>query len=373
MKISRILHQLLSRIAPRSRPAARMRKRQACTPLVAAEMLEEAAEVLEDRVMLSADVSGWWIINGQAAQILQSDGAVTVINEHGNSSTASFSSPNQLVAADWGNLAGTCTGSHILWANGTVWFRIPEMSSTGTMNGNQPILVQQLGIDVRVTNENGASSDGHFINATQFVARDWGNLTATLVGNQILWANGSVWTSANAASGVSVNVSGTWANAGEETTILQFGSDLVFVNENGEAAKGTLVSSTRVVAAEWNNLGGTIDSASQRIVWDNGSIGDRVPVFDRNENWHLNGTDLPTAISQMGVTLVFTNENGQRTTGLVVPQVGVTATDWSLDAKIDFANAEVEWANGSQWDKSQFGANDILFSDFNNWPWLYVS
>jgi hypothetical protein len=370
MKSSRILHQLMSRIAPRSRQPARLLKRQVCTPLV-------AAEVLEERVLLSADVSGWWITNGEAAQILQTDGAVTVINEHGTSASAFFNESNQLVVADWGNLAGVGAragaGHQILWSNGTVWSRIPEMSATGTTNGNQPILVQQLGINVKLTNEHGYMSNGHFINSTQFVATDWGNLTATLEGNQIRWANGSVWTPADAATGVSVNVSGAWAIGGKDTTILQFGNDLVFVNENGVAAKGTLVSSTRVVAVDWNSLGGTIDPVNQRIVWDNGSVWDRVPVLDRNENWHLRGTSLPTAISQMGVTLLFTNEHGSRTTGQVVPQVGVTATDWSLDANIDFENSEIEWGNGSQWNKSKFGRNDTVFSDFNSWPWLYVS
>lgn len=333
-----------------------------------ARLTTPAAERLEQRCLLAADISGWFLIGGQGAQVLQFDGVVTFVNENGGASESFFTTETQFVATDWGNLVGNVVGLQIQWSNGSVWDFVPDLSMTGTMNGNQPILVQQLGIDLKLTNENGGMSSGRFVNSTQFVASNWG-ITGTLVGNTIQWSNASVWTASDLSLGTPVNVSGAWAIDGQNTTILQFGQTLLFVNENGGAAQGSVIDSTHVVASGWGNLGGTIDAANRRIVWDNGSVWHRVPVLDRNENWVTAGGQ-PTAVSQLGVDILFTNEHGGRSNGVFNPPTGVTATNWSLSGTIDFTDAQIEWFNGSVWTKSTWGANNEVFADVNNWPWL---
>jgi hypothetical protein len=367
MKALGILKSLLGGISfhrnphPRRRQPSRARADRSTTP---------AAERLEERCLLAAAISGWYLFNGKAAQVLQLDGAVTFVNENGGASSGFFNTNTQVVASGWGNLVGNVVGLQIQWNNGSVWNYVPDLSMTGTINGTSPILVQQLGINLTLTNEHGGSSAAHFINSTQFVATNWGNLTGTLVGNTIQWSNGSVWTASNLAVGTPVNVSGAWEYSGKDTKILQIGTTLVFVNENGHAANGTVVDSTHVVATGWGNLGGTIDTANRRIVWDNGSVWDRIPVLDHNENWHTAGGQ-PTAISQMGVTILFTNENGGRAFGVFNPLTGVTATDWSsLTGTIDFTNEWITWNNSSRWINSNYGINDAVFADVNNWPWL---
>jgi hypothetical protein len=328
-----------------------------------------AAERLEQRCLLAADISGWFLTSGQAAQVLQLDGVVTFINENGGVSEGFFNTETQVVASGWGGLVGNVVGNEIQWVNGSVWDHIPDLTMTATINGTSPVLVQQLGIDLVFTNEQGGMSNGQFINSTQFVATDWGNLVGTLVTNTIQWDNGSVWTASDLSIGAPANVSGAWATGGQNTTILQFGQTLVFVNEHGGASQGTLVDSTHVVATGWGNLGGTIDPATRRILWDNGSVWDRVPVLDRNENWHFSD-GRPTAISQLGVRIVFTNESGIRSEGLFDPLTGVIATNWSLSGQIDFVNGRIVFANNSVWTKSDFGARNAVFTDVNNWPWL---
>jgi hypothetical protein len=317
-----------------------------------------------------ADISGWWIINGQATQVLQMDGVVVLINERGDASEAHFVGATQIVADGWGGLTANIVGDEIQFANASVWTRIPTLSQTAAINGTQAVLVQQLGIDLKFTNEHGDMSEGRFISSTEVVAENWGNLTGTIVGDDIHWANGSVWTATDLSAGVSVNLAGAWAIGGENTTILQFGDTLLFVNEHGGASAGVLIDSTHVVATGWGNLGGTIDVATQRIVWDNGSVWDRVPVLDQNENWHIDH-HRPTAISQLGTRFLFTNENGARSEGRFDPAVGVVATDWGgLAGQIDFDDAHILWNNLSQWNNSQFGLEDEVFADANLWPWL---
>jgi hypothetical protein len=366
MKTSRILEALLGWFS--SRPDRATRRRRPAQAR-AERLTTPAAERLEQRCLLAADVSGWFLTNGQAAQVLQLDGVVTFINENGGVSEGFFSTPSQLTATGWGGLAGNIVGNEIQWTNGSIWSHVPDLTMTGTINGSSPVLVQQLGIDLILTNEHGGMSNAHFVNSTQFVATDWGNLVGTLVTNTIQWDNGSVWTASDLSVGAPANVSGAWEFGGQNTTILQFGTTLVFVNEHGGASQGTLVDSTHVVATGWGNLTGTIDPATRRIVWANASVWDRVPVLDRNENWHFS-SGLPTAISQLGVRIVFTNEHGARSEGLFDPLTGVFSNGWSLNGQIDFVNGRIVWSNASVWTKSAFGDRDAVFTDVNNWPWL---
>ena len=318
------------------------------------------------------DISGWWIIDGQAAQILQLNGAVTFINEHNVVSEGSFNSSLQVVAKGWGDLVGDIVGDEIRWANGSVWARIPTLSTTAVIDGSSPVLVQQSGIDLRFTNERGEMSGGRFVNSTAIVAADWGNLMATIAGDEIQWDNGTVWTGVDLSTSVPVILAGAWSLGGQNTTILQFRNDLLFINEHGSVAAGVVVDQTQVVATGWGNLSGTIDAATRRILWDNGTAWDRVPVLNRNENWHID--QRPTAVSQLGTRFLFTNEFGDRSEGGFDPLFGVIATDWppagGLCGQIDFDDGQIEWNNLSVWRNSQFGINDEVFADVNNWPWL---
>lgn len=367
MNTSRALRGLLGWFSsvgqrnPRRRRSAREQADRLITP---------AAERLEPRCLLAAAISGWYLMAGKGAQVLQLDNVVTFVNENGGASQGFFDTNTHVVATGWGNLGGNIVGTQIQWDNGSVWNYVPDLTMTGTVNGTtSPILVQQLGIDLRLTNEHGTSSAGHFTSTTQIVATNWGNLTGTLVGSTIQWSNGSFWSATNPALGTPVNVVGAWEFGGSDTTILQWHQTLVFVNEHGQAAAGSVVDSTHVVATGWGNLGGTIDTANRSIVWDNGAVWYRVPVLDRNENWHTDG-GRPTAISQMGVQVLFTNEFGNRSQGQFDPLQHVVATGWALGGQVDYTNAQIDWDNGGHWNKSAFGVNNAVFSDVNNWPWL---
>lgn len=316
-----------------------------------------------------SDISGWWIFNGAAPQVLQLNEAVQLINEHGGISRGEFLSPTRIVALDWGNLIGDIVGDTIQWENATVWTDLPDLTSTQTINGDMPVLVEQLGIDLKFTNELGSTSSGRFLNATQVGVHDWQNLTGNLVGDEIQWDNGTTWTAQDdPADGESVNLSGAWAIQDQATTILQNGANILFINEHGDPSSGIIINSTRVIATDWGDLGGTIDPITRQIRWDNGSIWHRVPVLDRDENWSFN--EMPTAVSQMGSEFLFTNEVGARSTGRFDPAQGLVADDWGLEGTVDFEEAAIEWSNLSRWDNSDFGAHDEVFADTNDHPWI---
>ena len=61
-------------------------------------------------------------------------------------------------------------------------------------------------------------------------------------------------------------------NVGMPCQIIQDGSNLVFVNENGQKSSGGLVDPYTVVATDWENgLRGTLTWDKNRIDWANGT------------------------------------------------------------------------------------------------------
>ena len=150
--------------------------------------------------VVAPDISGNWMINGQATHITQLGTNLIFTNENGGTSAGFFSAPNQVSATGWGNLTGTLLANDgvINWANGSVWTKAvanpPSIAGTWAM-GSQPTHIQQTGSNLTFINENGTSASGFFISNTQVDAAGWGNLIGTLSnGNKrIDWANGSYW------------------------------------------------------------------------------------------------------------------------------------------------------------------------------------
>jgi len=70
-----------------------------------------------------------------------------------------------------------------------------EWVMSGPINQGRPCSIKQNGNDLIFINENGLSSEGHFLDAGRIVATTWSNLVGTLSTNfdRIDWANGSWW------------------------------------------------------------------------------------------------------------------------------------------------------------------------------------
>jgi len=128
---------------------------------------------------------------------------LTFKNELGQTSSGAFTSSNQVIATNWGNLMGTLVSNdtQINWSNGTVWTlapagNVPNIAGDWMVN-NQATTISQSGASLTFKNERGQVSAGQFLSTgTQVMATGWGNLVGTLTNNdtEIDWANGTVWT-----------------------------------------------------------------------------------------------------------------------------------------------------------------------------------
>jgi Bacterial pre-peptidase C-terminal domain/Metallo-peptidase family M12 len=212
----------------------------------------------------AVDISGDYLFNGATTHVVQSANSLTFINEHGGSSAGEFLSSTQVVASGWGNLVGNIVGNNIVWANGSTWTKgtLPDISGDYLFNGVARIL--QSGDSLTFINEHGGSAAGVFLDATHVKVTGWGNLTGTISGNDVVWANGSTWVRAPA-----VNIAGDYTFNGATTSVQQSGASLTFTNEHGGRSDGYLLDATHVRATDWGNLVGTLNGG--RIDWANGS------------------------------------------------------------------------------------------------------
>jgi len=212
----------------------------------------------------TVDISGEYQFNGATTRVEQNGDSLTFINEHGGRSAGEFLSSTQVVASGWGNLVGNIVGQNIVWANGSTWTRgtVPDIAGDYLFNG--VARVDQSGSSLTFVNENGGSASGFFLDATHVQVPSWGNLTGTLSGNDIAWANGSRWVAAP-----SVNIAGSYTFNGASASVQQSGATLTFTNEHGGISAGYFLDATRVRATGWGNLVGTLNGS--RIDWANGA------------------------------------------------------------------------------------------------------
>jgi hypothetical protein len=148
------------------------------------------------------DLAGTWLFNGREARIDQNGSSLTFTNEFGSVTSGQFLSPTEVRANLWG-ITGRISEDEntITWSNGTVWTRgsavFPNIAGTYDIENDGSSLtasVQQNGGNLTFVNERGESTPGFFNDADTVTASNWFNLQGELVGNQIRWGNGTVWT-----------------------------------------------------------------------------------------------------------------------------------------------------------------------------------
>jgi Bacterial Ig-like domain len=308
-----------------------------------------------------ADIGGQYVFNGQATSVTQSGTSLTFTNEHGSKANGRFLNSTQVIADGWGGLVGDLVNGNIVWKNGTVWSSTAAAATSiggqYTFDG-QTTTVEESGSVLTFINEHGGQSQGHYLNATQVVATNWGNLVGNLVNGNIHWTNGTVWTfTAPAAQEIPV-VGGTYTFNGQFTSIQQVGSTLVFTNEHGGTSQGEFLSPTQVVATQWGGLVGNV--VGNQIVWTNGTIWTLFAPIISGE--YTNG-GKSAFVEQSGNDLTFINENGGTSRGRFLNASQVVASDWGNLTGI-VINGRIEWANGSRWESVVF---DSLFAAFDDW------
>jgi len=313
---------------------------------------------LDVAVDAPADISGEYMFNGKTTQVVQSGSSLTFINENGGQSSGFFLNSTQVIATNWGNLVGNLVDGAIQWQNGSTWTRFSaNIAGEYSFNG-QSTFVEQSGNELTFINENGGMSQGRFLNATQVVATNWGNLVGNLVNGNIQWTNGSVWTLGAPATQQFPFIAGTYSFAGQFTTVQQNGDSLVFINEHGGSSQGHFLSPTQVVATQWGNLVGNV--VGNQIVWANGT---KWTLFASAISGEYSIDGQSAFVEQSGNDLTFINENGGSSRGSFLSASQVVASDWGGLIGI-VVNGRIEWANGSVWESV---ALDNLFAAFDDW------
>ncbi|HTI52120.1 MAG TPA: hypothetical protein VL475_14255, partial [Planctomycetaceae bacterium] len=188
----------------------------------------------------------------------------------------------------------------------------------------------------------GQSSAGTYLGVNRVAATDW-NVTGTISwdGETINWSNGSVWK-------LNPDLPGDWANAaGQPVGMEQFGSTLVFLNRAGGKSAGRFIDPTHVLATDWGNIVGTLQSDG--IHWSNGTFWSPQSLTGTNPElgglWDRDGWDL--RVLQSNGVLTFINRAGGISAGHFISSTQVSADDWNVVGTI--SGGQISWSNGTIW------------------------
>ncbi len=283
-------------------------------------------------------LAGQWLVGSKGASITQQGASLTFTNENGSTVSGTFLNATQVKIPAWGNLVGTLqSNGSIQWGNGTSWFKMPQLAGQWLIGGKGASITQQ-GANLTLTNENGSTVSGTFLNATQVQVPAWGNLVGTLQSDgSIKWGNGTAWFKMP-------QVGGQWVIGGKSASIIQQGATLTFINENGSTASGTFLNANQVQVPAWGNLVGTLQ-ADGSIQWSNGSNWAKLPQLAGQ--WSV-GTKT-ASITQQGASLTFTNENGSSASGIFLTGGLVQVPAWGNLIGTLTDDGAIRWNNGTTW------------------------
>jgi hypothetical protein len=154
-------------------------------------------------------LNGQWYHDGKPTSIrVDPDGRhLTIIDENGFRTNGVANSPYEF---DVRGLKGSVDhgGRRISWSNGGTWTREPHQagSNSGAAPGQQGIsdrwyhdgkptsLSVGPGGSVTITDENGITTSGHMMNASEFMTSALLRGSISPDGRRISWSNGGTWT-----------------------------------------------------------------------------------------------------------------------------------------------------------------------------------
>jgi hypothetical protein len=136
--------------------------------------------------------------------------------------------------------------------------------------------------------------------------------------------------------------------------VLRIGDLLVFRNERGHCAWGTLTSPTRVEAGPgrgWGKVGGTISADGNVIRWDNNVTWRRIK--HRNLWIYKDDFDHLCETLEVGDALAFRNERGHWTWGTLTSPTRVEAgpgEGWGrVGGDVTNRGTAIRWDNHTTW------------------------
>ncbi len=303
-----------------------------------------------------ADLSGTWFVrsNGKAASVAQvGDLGCTLTNENGaQHALAGWIDATHFTA--WGQTASVVQNgflTSILW-NGNAWDQA-DLSGTWFVRSNgKAASIAEVGGQLLLTNENGASTLAGWVDASHFTA--WGQ-TASVVQNglqaSILW-NGNAWDQAD--------LSGTWfvRSNGMAASIAEVGGQLLLTNENGTSTLAGWVDANHAFTA-WGQTASVVQNGFQTSILWNGNAWDQA---DLSGTWFVRSDGKAASIAEVGNQLLLTSENGASTTATWVDASHFSAWGQTASVVQDGFETSILW-NGNAWDQADLSGTWFVRSN----------
>lgn len=316
---------------------------------------------------LIPDLDGnWSTAAALPTGIEQLGGQLTFINQAGASSAGRFLNADQVIATGWGNLMGTLSQGSIHWSDGSRW-------SPGAIASGRPDLAglwESAGRDVRIVqsgnaitfiNAVGQSAPGRFITNT-IVAVDAWRMQGFVLGNTILWSNGTFWNRLSDFGGPYLGASN------RSVGVSQLERSLWFTTETGQLVRGTMTSASRIAETEGLRRRGTV--TGNGILWDDGRIWTRLP--DLRGDWIRTSSGAPTYIEQTGSALLFVSEVGATTAARFTNpfRIETTAGFGQVLSVYPIAQGTLLFSNGWLWKKNVMTPFAPVFARWKLWPFV---
>lgn len=290
----------------------------------------------------------WSNVAGEPTRLEQLGASLVFVNRSGLVSSGKFLNATQVEATGWNNV-GTLRNGTVEWANGAVWSPQdvgvrPYLAGLWDVAGFD-VRVLQAGETLTFINRSGLVSRGAFVSDTQVQAIDWG-VTAQLVGDQVRWSNGIVWTRIPDVGGTHIT------QDGGGTEIRQLERALSFTNIFGQTWQSRLTGSQNVVPIEPAIPTATITGGT--LTFSNGRIWQ--PVSSIHGNWSNTSEGAAPAYSeQLGLNLFFISHTGQTFRGQGISPSAITTTLSGTPGPFVAASLQsgpaVVFDNGWRWER----------------------
>ena len=304
-------------------------------------------------------LTGQWFVqsNGEAASIVEYGTQLMLTNEQDQQTTGQWLSPTSFSA--WGQTAqivqnGSIT--QILW-NGNVWcqstWQEGGLAEQWFVKSNgEAASIFQYGTQLVLTNEQGQQTTGQWLSPTNISA--WGQ-TAQIVQNgsiiQIQWS-GTVWCQSTWQEG---GLAGQWfvQSNGGAASIVQYGTQLVLTNEQGQQTIGQWLSPTSFSA--WSQTVQIVQNGSVTQIQWNGNVWSQSKWQEGGlaGQWFVQSNGEAASILQYGSQLVLTNEDDQQTTGQWLSPTSFSAWSETVQIVQNGALTQIQW-NGNCWSQSKW-------------------
>jgi hypothetical protein len=167
------------------------------------------------------------------------------------------------------------------WANNTTWV-IPPSAAPAPADVSGAYLIDGLWTQIRqsgraltLVNERGEVSSARLSSDDTSITADGWPITGAIVGSQINWSNGTVWTRTT-FDPPALSRFWTFGTEAQMPKLEPNDGELFLTNEFGLTSRAVFLSSTQILAVNWGVIG-NLTSSNTRIEWNNNTLWTAAP------------------------------------------------------------------------------------------------